>query len=343
MKRSTMKAAVFEGVGKLAIKDVPVPALKEEDDLICEVELCSVCGTDVHIMEVPPGYTATPGTILGHELVGKVVEAGARVRTLKVGDRVVVNPNNYCGVCRYCRLNLPNECENIIPMGIGADGGFAEYVRMSERVAHRISDAVKPEIAAFAEPLACAVNGIAKIKASPGDSVVIIGGGPIALIFVQILKASGASPIIVSEPVALRREFAKKCGADYVVDPRSEDLKAVVEKVIGIGADIAIEVVGSQVAQAIDVIRKGGKVLLFGINFKSSPTIAPSSITIKEAQVLGTWIANASFPRAVEMLEKGVLNLALLVTHKLPLAKTAEAIEILRKGEGLKIFIDPHA
>ena len=96
-------------------------------------------------------------------------------------------------------------------------------------------------------------------------------------------------------------------------------------------------------AQAIDVIRKGGKVLLFGINFKSAPTIAPSSITIKEAQVLGTWLANASFPRAVEMLEKGVLDLAPLVTHRLPLAKTAEAIEILKRGEGVKIFIDPHA
>jgi 2-desacetyl-2-hydroxyethyl bacteriochlorophyllide A dehydrogenase len=341
--RSQMKAAVFESVGKLVVKDVDVPTIKEGDDLICEVELCSVCGTDVHIMEVPPGYVATPGTILGHELVGRIIEVGPYVRTLAVGDRVVVNPNNYCGVCRYCRLNLPNECENIIPMGIGANGGFAEYVRMSERVAHKISKSVKPEIAAFAEPLACAVNGCNKIKAGPGDSVVIIGGGPIALMFIKLMKASGASPIIVSEPVLLRRQFAQKCGADYVVDPGCEDLKAIVAKATGIGADIAIEVVGSQVALAIDVIRKGGKVLLFGINFTSAPAIAPSSITIKEAQVLGTWIANASFPRAVELLEKGILDLAPLVTHRLPLSRTAEAIEILRKGEGVKVFIDPHS
>jgi 2-desacetyl-2-hydroxyethyl bacteriochlorophyllide A dehydrogenase len=338
-----MRAAVFEGVGKLVVKDVDVPTIEEEDDLICEVELCSVCGTDVHIMEVPPGYVATPGTILGHELVGRIVEVGPKVRTLKVGDRVVVNPNNYCGVCRYCRLNLPNECENIIPMGIGSNGGFAEYVRMSERVAHKVSDSLKPEIAAFAEPLACAVNGMNKIKAGPGDSVVIIGGGPIALMFVKLLKASGASPIIVSEPVLLRRQFAQKCGADHVVDPTTQNLKEMVDTITGIGADIAIEVVGSQVAVALDVIRKGGKVLLFGINFKSAPTIAPSSITIKEAQVLGTWIANASFPRAVEILEKGIIDLAPLVTHKLPLSRTAEAIEILRKGEGVKVFIDPHA
>jgi 2-desacetyl-2-hydroxyethyl bacteriochlorophyllide A dehydrogenase len=341
--QSTMKAAVFESVGKLTVKDVPVPAIKELDDIICEVELCSVCGTDVHIMSVPPGYIATPGTILGHELVGRIVEVGAGVRSLKVGDRVVVNPNNYCGVCRYCRANLPNECENIIPMGIGADGGFAEYVRMSERVAYKVSDSLKPEIAAFAEPLACAVNGANKIKAGPGDSVVIIGGGPIALMFIKLMKASGASPIIVSEPVQLRRDFAMKCGADRVVDPTKENLKAVVDEMTGLGADIAIEVVGSQIAAALDVIRKGGKVLLFGINAKAAPSISPSSITTKEAQLLGTWLANASFPRAVELLEKGVLDLAPLVTHVLPLSRTAEAIEILRKGEGVKVFINPRA
>jgi 2-desacetyl-2-hydroxyethyl bacteriochlorophyllide A dehydrogenase len=339
--KARMRAAVFESVGRLVVKEVDTPRIKSRDDVICEVETCSVCGTDVHIMEVPPGYIATPGTILGHELVGRIVELGADVKSLKVGQRIVVNPNNYCGVCRYCRLNLPNECENIIPMGIGADGGFAEYVRMSERVAHPIADALKPEIAAFAEPLACAVNGMNKIRANPGDSVVIIGGGPIALMFTMLMKASGASPIIVSEPVALRREFAKKCGADLVVDPTSQDLTTAVEKATGIGADISIEVVGSQLGAAVEAVRKGGKVLLFGVNMKAVSSIPQSSITVKEVQILGTWLANASFPRAVEILEKGVLDLETLITHRFPLQKTAEAIEVLHKGEGVKVFINP--
>jgi 2-desacetyl-2-hydroxyethyl bacteriochlorophyllide A dehydrogenase len=339
--KAKMRAAVFEGVGKLVVKEVDTPKIQKRDDLICEVEVCSVCGTDVHIMEIPPGYIATPGTILGHELVARIVEVGADVKSLAPGQRVVVNPNNYCGVCRYCRLNLPNECENIIPMGIGSDGGFAEYVRMSERVAHRVSDGLASEIAAFAEPLACAVNGMNKIRANPGDSVVIIGGGPIALMFVKLMKASGASPIIVSEPVELRRRMATSSGADYVVNPGTQDLKAVVQEITGIGADIAIEVVGSQVAAALDVIRKGGKVLLFGINMKAAPTISPSAITVKEAQIMGTWLANASFPRAVEILEKGIIDLAPLITHRFPLEKTAEAIEVLRKGEGVKVFINP--
>jgi 2-desacetyl-2-hydroxyethyl bacteriochlorophyllide A dehydrogenase len=341
--KGKMRAAVFEKVGTLVVKDVDVPKIQKGDDLICEVETCSVCGTDVHIMSVPPGYVATPGTILGHELVARIVEKGPDVKSLKVGQRVVVNPNNYCGVCRYCRLNLPNECENIIPMGIGADGGFAEYVRMSERVAFPVSDALPADIAGFAEPLACAVNGMNKIRANPGDSVVIIGGGPIALMFIKLMKACGASPIIVSEPVELRRKFAKDSGADVVVDPTKSPtaLKDAVEKATGIGADIAIEVVGTQVAAALDVIRKGGKVLLFGINMKATATVSPSAITVKEAQLLGTWLANASFPRAVEILEKGIIDLKPLITHHFPLEKTAEAIEVLRKGEGVKVFIDP--
>jgi len=107
--KKMMKAAVFEGEGKLAIKEVNVPELKKPDEVLLEVEVCSICGTDVHIMAVPPGYIATPNTILGHELVGKVVKVGDQVSGLKVGDRVVANPNDYCGKCQYCLANLPNQ------------------------------------------------------------------------------------------------------------------------------------------------------------------------------------------------------------------------------------------
>lgn len=335
-----MKAAVFESIGVLKIKEVDVPKIQKGDDIICKVEVCSICGTDVHIMAVPPGYIAEPGTILGHELVAEVVETGESVKTLKKGDRIVVNPNDYCGVCRYCRMNLPNQCESIIPMGIGADGGFAEYVRMSEKVAHKIPADMKAEIAAYAEPLACAVNGINKLRANPGESAVVIGGGPIGLLFVQLLKQSGVGPLIVSEPSENRREFAKKCGADYVVDPAKQDLAEFVLEKTGLGADMCIEVVGSQLPAAVDAVRKGGKVLLFGVNAKAFPEVQQRLITIKEISVLGTWLANATFPRAVEILAGGKLTLDFMVTHVLPLEKTLEGIELLKTGEGVEILID---
>ena len=124
MIKKKMRAAVFGGNGVLNIKEVDTPIVEKGTDVLVQVEMCSICGTDVHIMSVPPGYIADPGTILGHELVGKVVAVGPDVKNIKVGDRVVTNPNDYCGVCAYCQHNLPNLCENIIPMGIGANGGF---------------------------------------------------------------------------------------------------------------------------------------------------------------------------------------------------------------------------
>ncbi len=339
--KNKMRAAVFEGNGILKIKEVDVPKIQKNDDLIVEIEMCSICGTDVHIMSVPPGYIAEPGTILGHELVGKVVAAGDGVKNLKVGDRIVSNPNDYCGVCEYCQKNLPNLCLNIIPMGIGADGGFAEYVRVSEKVAHKISDDLPPEIAAFAEPLACLVNGVNKIPVKPSDSVLVMGAGAIGLLFIQIMKASGAHPIIVSEPVALRQKYALQCGADFVLNPLEEDLAKVVYEKTGIGVDYAIDVVGSQVWEGVKAVRKGGTVLLFGFNAKSKPAVEQHQITNKEVAVLGTWLANASFPKAVKILESGALDLRPLITHTLPLEKVGEGIEILRRGEGIEILIDP--
>ncbi len=340
MVKKKMRAAVFEGNGVLTIKEVDTPRIQKSDDLIVEVEMCSICGTDVHIMSVPPGYIAKPGTILGHELVGKVAAAGDGVKNLKVGDRVVTNPNDYCGVCSYCQLNLPNLCENIIPMGIGADGGFAEYVRVSEKVAHRIADDLPPEIAAYAEPLACAVHASSRIHLMPSDSVLVIGAGPIGLLFVQLMKRRGAKPIIVSEPTALRRDFAVKSGADFVVDPTKEDLNAFVMKKTRIGVDYAVDVVGSQMWEGVRAVRKGGTVLLFGFNAKAAPAVQQHQITNREVSVLGTWLANDAFPKAVKILESGALDLRPMITHTLPLEKTREAIEILRRGEGIEILID---
>lgn len=339
--KAWMRAAVFEREGVLNIKEVPVPIVEKPDDLIVEVELCSICGTDVHIMSVPPGYQATPGTVLGHELVGRVVEIGKDVKTIKPGDRVVVNPNDYCGVCDYCKMNLPNQCENITAMGIDADGGFAEYVRMSEKTAYKVSQELPAEIAAFAEPLACLVNGMHKIRVNPGESVLILGAGPIGLMFCQALKAAGASPVIVAEPSKLRQEYARMCGADEVINPWEQDVEAFVRQVTGIGVDYAVDVVGSQMNECVKAVRKGGKVLLFGVNKQAQPAVTQSDVTTKEVTIYGTWLANASFAKAVKILESKTMELEKLITHTLPLEELSEGIELLRRGEAVEVLIDP--
>ncbi len=337
-----MKAAVFKGNGVLAVEEVDVPVISNGDEVLLEVEACSICGTDVHILEVPPaGFDVEPGLIMGHEIVGKIVDAGESVRTLKKGDRAVVEPNDYCGVCRYCLKGLTNHCENQISIGVNRNGGFTRYVKITEKVAHKISDRLETNIAVFAEPLACVVNGIHKLGVIPGQSAFVIGAGPIALIYVQMLKASGATPIIVSEPSGKRREYAEKCGADFTVNPNDKDPAEFVKSVTGIGVDIVIDVVGSRVEDGIRAVRKGGKVLLFGFNTRAEPKIIQHQIVLKEIQLLGSWIARSTFPEAVQILEKGVLDLEKLITHIMPLSKINEGIALLAKGEGLEIIVTP--
>ena len=336
-----MKAAIFKGEGILNIEETDVPEIQNQDEIIIKTELCSICGTDVHIMHVPPGYAAKPGTILGHELVGRVVEVGAGVKTLKAGDRVVTNPNDYCGVCRYCKMNLPNFCENIKAMGIEVNGGFAEYVKITEKVAYKIADDLPAEIAAFAEPLACFMNGRQKLNIKPGDSVLINGAGVIGLMALQILKNSGAYPVIVSEPADGRRKVAEETGADIVVDPLNEDLHEIVLRETGIGVDFALDMVGSQLKTCLDNTRKSGTVLLFGLNSNAEMTLRQVYITTNEIDVKGTWIANATFPVAVKILESGMLNLKPLITHMLTLDGIIDGIELLGKGEGIEILVDP--
>jgi Threonine dehydrogenase and related Zn-dependent dehydrogenases len=337
-----MKAAVFQGNGILSVETVDIPEINNDDEVLLEVEACSICGTDVHILEVPPaGFDVEPGLILGHEIVAKVVGTGAGVKNLKVGDRVVVEPNDYCGVCKYCLKGLTNHCENQVSIGVNKNGGFAEYVIVTEKTAHRISDKLPTNIAVFAEPLACVVNGFQKINAVPGQSAFVIGAGPIGLIFVQMLKASGVYPVIVSEPMQFRRDFAMKCGADFVVNPLEKDAAEFVNSVTGIGADVVIDVVGSQLNEGIRTVRKGGKVLIFGFNTKAEPKIIQHQIVLKEIQLLGTWIARTTFPAAVQILEKGTLDLEKMITHIMPLSRIQEGISLLAKGEGIEIIVTP--
>lgn len=339
--KETMKAAVFEGEGQLNLKQVPVPGIERDDQVLLEVEAVSICGTDVHIVSVPPGYEATPGTILGHEFVGAVVEKGPRVAHLDVGARVVVNPNDYCGVCTYCQRNLPNQCENIVALGIHADGAFAKYCRVSGQVAHPIAPHVPVGEAACAEPLACVINGTQKVRLQPGETAVVIGAGPIGLLMAMMFEASGVGKLIIAERAPFRIQHARDMGIGRVVDVEEEDVEAVVLEETGIGADVVADMVGSQLAQAVDLARKGGKVLLFGVNAQATAHLAQSEITFKELQVLGTWLANATFPEAVRVLESGRLDVGGLITDTVPLDEIHSGLETLAAGEGVKIIVEP--
>ncbi len=336
-----MKAAVFEKVGVFGVKEVPVPEIRRPDQILIEVEACSICGTDVHITGNPPGYIATEGTVLGHEFCGIIKAKGENVDQLEVGDRVVVNPNDYCGKCVYCRKNLPNQCQHIEALGIDFDGAFAKYCVVTDKVAYKISKEVEADVAACAEPLACAINGLNKVDIKPSDSAVVIGAGPIGLIIAMLLKKSGIGKLYILETAPYRIDFAKNLQLGEVIDPINENAAEKIGRETEIGADFVFDVTGSQIATSIDLVRKDGTIVLFGVNKQARKEIAQCEITTKEVQVLGTWLANATFPQAVKILEEKMIDMKALITDVYPLDEITEGMEKLRKGQAVKVIIRP--
>lgn len=338
--QETMLAAVFEGQGKLALKRVPLPTIQRPDEVLLRVEGAGICGTDGHILEVPPGHPATPGTILGHEYLGRVVEIGSAVSHFQVGDRVVIAPNLYCGLCRYCREGRPNQCEDFTTLGIYLHGGFAEYNVAPERALFHLAEDVSVEDAVFTELLSCVVGGTSKVKAQPGEQVAILGAGPVGLMFAVFFRAAGAGRIILSDLAPYRLRLAQEAGFE-VVNAQQRDAVAYIRSRMGGGADIVVDAVGALFAQAIEAAAVGGRVVLFGMNQQARPAVSQYDITRKDLTVYGTFIGINTFPTAIKMLESGVLKPSLFLTHKLPLAEIEKGFAAMRSGEAVKVLIVP--
>lgn len=337
---SEMLAAVFVGEGKLELTEVPVPKIKRGEVLL-EIEAASICGTDVQILKIPPGHPANKGVILGHEFSGRIVALSGEGSGFKEGDRVVVDPNITCGSCLYCKRGQPNMCANMTTLGIFINGGFTKYTAVPMKALHKISPQLPPEIAVFAEPLSCVVNATLKLKIDPSESVAILGAGPIGLCFLQVFRASGAARIMVSEVSDLRKKASLECGATRVIDPRKENIMEVVKKETEFGVDVVVDAVGSQMSDALQIVRNGGRVLLFGQNTEARAEITQNTITRRELTVMGSFIAKFTFPPAIKILESKALALDKLITHRFPLERIHEGLTAMREGKAIKVIITP--
>ena len=342
-----MLAAVFEGNGKLILQDRPKPVIRKEDDVLIKVAGAGICGTDLHILQVPAAHPATVGAILGHEFTGTIAEVGSGVEGYQPGDAVLIDPHPGCGQCSQCQAGRPDQC---IPLyknghcqtiGIFSDGGYTSYAIVPKRSLCKIDSKVPFHIRALAEPLSCVVSATQKLKVQPGDAVVVLGAGPMGLLFTCMLKASGAAKVIVSEVSEYRREAAYECGATLVVNPQKEDLEEVVMKETGFGADVVVEAVGPLIGQAIGLVCPGGKVLQFGHDELARPEIRVAELVRKEISIHGAFIGKYSLEKTARIIESGALPLDKIVSHRLPLSRIHEGIELLRKQQGLKIIICP--
>jgi threonine dehydrogenase-like Zn-dependent dehydrogenase len=336
-----MRAAVFRGAGVVRLEDVPAPTVEADDDVVIEVEACGICGTDLQILNVPPGHPADAGVVMGHEFIGRVTGLGAVAQAggFAVGQRVAIDPDPKCGICRFCRAGRPANCENIEALGIFRDGALARSAKAPASAVYPISDGPGREVAALIEPLACVVNGANRANPRPGESAVIFGAGAIGCLFVAVFSAAGASPIIVVEPTEARRTTATAVGADHALDPQT--FAAQRDALLPAGADILVDAVGSQFPTAVEHAGLGGRIVLFGQNATVKPAVHQYTITARSLTVMGTYITTYTFPQAIRMVEQGILNLAPIVTHVLPLDRLSEGIDLLRAGDATKVVITP--
>ncbi|MGV8987213.1 MAG: zinc-dependent alcohol dehydrogenase [Cypionkella sp.] len=260
-----MKAAVLVEPRRFEVRDVPMPKVGAEDALI-RVSRTGICGTDLHIFNGHYVADSLP-LIPGHEFCGVIAEVGCNVHHLAPGQRVVADINIGCGTCYWCRRNEILNCPTMTQVGIGRDGAFAEYVALPARLVIPAPDSAPDAVLALTEPVACVVRAARKAKVSFGQSVVILGAGPMGNLHVQMMRLIGAAPIIVADLSHDRCRMALEAGADAAICDPLQLRDQVLALTGGRGADLVIESVGSPrlYATAQTLIRKGGHIALFGL------------------------------------------------------------------------------
>lgn len=324
-----MKAAVFFGKHDLRVTETDIPPVKEKQVRV-RVKYCGVCGTDYHIYNGDAGAAeVTPPVIIGHEFSGIVDAVGPGVKSVKVGDKVAVDPNDMCGECYFCRNGQAHFCRNFKGYGTTDNGGFAEYVIVPEKQVYKVPDSMPLQTAALAETVSCCVHGIDLCNLKPGQNVLIIGCGPIGALMLQLAKSAGAGRIIVSEIVKEKRELALKYGADVVVDPVNEDLAAVLKENAE-NVDCVIECAGTvyTAEQAINLAGKGAVVMLFGL---TSPgdfiKIRPYDIFQKEITIRSSFINPYTFNRAINLLATGRVRTDGIISDIIPIDEISRVFE----------------
>ncbi|MBA7501239.1 MAG: alcohol dehydrogenase catalytic domain-containing protein [Clostridia bacterium] len=345
-----MKAAVLEDLEKIVIKEVSTPPI-EKGGMLVKIRSCAVCGSDIRIYH-QGNPRVKPPQIIGHEIAGEIVEIGERIENFKVGDRVALGADVPCGVCKFCKNGLGNNCPINYAIGYQFPGGFAEYIHINETTVkygplHKIPENLSFDEASLAEPLACSLNGYELANLKVDDTVVIIGAGPIGLMLVELARNIGAGRIILSQRSKERLKIARKFSADTFISSLEENfVERVVEETKGEGADVVMVACANPSAQeeALEIVGHRGRVNFFGGLAPGSRKIKIDSnlIHYKECFVLGS---HGSVPRhhkiALELLSRGAVKGKDFITHHFSLDKIKEAFKVAEGHQGLKVIVNP--
>ena len=345
-----MKSAWIIGPKQVEIREIPDPELPD-DGLILKVIACGICGSDLRRWREGPGE-GSDGIFAGHEASGVVEQVGKNIVGFSVGDRLAIAPDVHCGHCYYCIRGMVNLCDDLKFLGIttGFPGGLGEKMALDGNVlkngiVHHMPAGMRYIDAALSEPCSSVLASHEKAGTTLDDVVVVMGGGPIGCIHIAVAHARGAR-VILSEPEAVRREIAAAFEPDLIVDPFGVDLAQVVKNFTGgLGADIIIcaNPVKATQTQAVEIVRKGGRVVLFGGVPKANPMVELNSNTIHygEIEVVGAFSYHpAMHALALDAIHRGLIPAEKLVTHTLPLEKAGEAFKIAAGGEALKVVVE---
>lgn len=340
-----MKAAVFHGPNQpLKIEELETPKAGPKEILV-KVAACGVCNTDLHYIDHGVPTFKQPPMILGHEPSGIVAEVGTEVKNFKEGDRVLIPPVFSCGYCENCRLGRENICFNMLMLGNHIDGAFAEYTKVPAKDCQPLPEELPlQESSIIADAVSTpyhAVKNRAEVKL--GDSVVVFGCGGVGINVVQIAAAAGASVTAV-DLIDKKLEMAKKLGAQHTINSSGMEDKALlkeIRKVTGGGADIAIEAIGNPktIELASAAVKAGGLHCQVGYTHHSVPMNA-GRLMFREITIKGSLGCRpVDYPKIIEMVRTGKIQLEPVVTHRFPLEEINQAFELMRKGESLRSIV----
>lgn len=345
-----MRAAVFHGPEDLRICDVPRPAIAGSE-LLVKVAACAVCGSDVRTFRHGARNISKP-VVLGHEVSGTVAEIGGEVSGYSIGQRVAVAPAIPCGDCRYCHRGVETMCQRLRSIGYEFDGGLAEFMAVPACAVragcvNSVPDHVSFDEAAVAEPLACVINAQELAGVGDGDTVVVLGAGPVGCLHVGLARVRGAAKVLLADIRAERLAMAREFGPDVLIDGSREDVRLrVLAETGGEGASVVIVAAPSHRAQeqAITLAARRGRVNFFGGLPKANPIISLDSniVHYRELSILGSYGSRPAHNRAaLELIATGRMRVRPLVGLELPLDRVLDGLFAVEQGRVLKVVVRP--
>ena len=350
-----MKAARWYEKGDIKVEEIDAPS-PGKGEVLLKVKACGICGSDLHEYRDGPfiiprkphpltGRSLGP-VVLGHEFSAEVVEPGEGVSNVEKGDRVTVNALIYCGECAYCKKEQWNMCIKLGTVGFAADGAFAEYTVVPDYTLFKLPDAVDDDAGAFVEPAAVAVRAVKQARVGIGDTVAVVGAGPIGLLVMQVCKAAGAEKVFVIEPMEARRKLAAKLGADETIDPTKDDAgKVIAGHTNNMRADRAIDCAGIQASfdTALKATGRRGLICIAGLSLK--PIEVPFlRMWGHEKELTFTTGYEDEFPAAIAYLADGRVKISDMITSKISLDNfMKDGVDVLMKEaeKHIKILVYP--